>query len=270
MEQPNPSHSDSTDDEENIVEVKASLKPSVVSFLLLFTLLTPGIIKQWKQTSPQIIQELYRSLLHKQRSTIQPFHLWLRLLEHNLVPNARDLTVHYHTVPSLHPEYDLVRIWLNANPDKGLNRKMRVQILAYSSSAAASASSSSPTSSSAASGNEKKEIPWNLFLRDLRHQHDLMRDKSLLLGDGDYDCFIAYKQYARLYTVQSHADPECPIIKECWLNFGSEMAQQFGLQPLWKDSNDKGPVWEIKTHFGLICQFLRAFAWNVNIPYIYG
>ncbi|KUL86955.1 hypothetical protein ZTR_05682 [Talaromyces verruculosus] len=219
-----------------------------------------------------MIQDLYRCLLHKQRSTIQSFHLWLRLLEHNLMPNARDLTVHYHTVPSLHPEYDLVRIWLNANPDKGLNRKMRVQILAFSLAATPSSSSSSTntTSSEGGTGTEEKKIPWNLFLKDLKHQHELMHDNALLLGDGDYDCFIAYKRYARLYSVQSHPDPECPIIKECWLNFGAEMAQQFGLQPLWKDSNDKGPVWEIKTHWGLICQLLRAFAWNVNIPYVYG
>lgn len=183
------------------------------------------------------------------------------------MPNARDLTVHYHTVISLQPEYDLVRIWLNANPDKGLNRKMRVQILAFS---AAPASAAPALASSDEKKNEEKDIPWNLLLRDLRNQHDIMRDKNLLLGDGDYDCFIAYKQYARLYSVQSHADPECPLIKECWINFGSEMTQQFSLQPLWKDSNDKGPVWEIKTHFGVICQLLRAFAWNVNIPYVYG
>lgn len=151
-----------------------------------------------------------------------------------------------------------MRIWLNANPDRGLNRKMRIQILAFS------AADALPKSS----GNEEG-ILWDLFLRDLQHQHEQMHDNGLLLGDGDYDCFIAYKQYARLYTVQSRADPECPIIKECWLNFGSEMTQQFGLQPLWKDSGDKGPVWEIKTHFGLICQLLRAFAWNVNIPYVY-
>lgn len=219
-----------------------------------------------------MIHDLYRTLLHKQRSTIQSFHLWLRLLEHSLMPNARDLTVHYHTVPSLHPEYDLVRIWLNANPDKGLNRKMRVQILVFSLAVTFSSSSSSTntTSSEGGTGTDEKKIPWNLFLKDLKHQHELIHDNALLLGDGDYDCFIAYKQYARLYSVQSHRDPECPIIKECWLNFGAEMAQQFGLQPLWKDSNDKGPVWEIKTHWGLICQLLRAFAWNVNIPYVYG
>ncbi|PCG90811.1 Hypothetical protein PENO1_097200 [Penicillium occitanis (nom. inval.)] len=265
MEDPNPSHSgDTTDDEENIVEVKASVDHSPLHYLLL----TPEKKTQWKQTSPPIIQDLYRTLLHKQRSTIQSFHLWLRLLEHNLMPNARDLTVHYHTVPSLHPEYDLVRIWLNANPDNGLNWKMRVfQILVFS---LAAAPSSSTTSSEKASSEEQQKIPWNLFLRDLKHQHELMHDNALLLSDGDYDCFIAYKQYARLYSVQSHPDPECPIIKECWLNFGAEMAQQFGLQPLWKDSNDKGPVWEIKTHWGLICQLLRAFAWNVDIPYGYG
>ena len=97
-----------------------------------------------------------------------------------------------------------------------------------------------------------------------------MHGNNLLLGDGDYDCFIAYRQYARLYSVQAHPDPECPVIRECWLNFGAEMAQEFGLQPLWKDSGDKGPVLEIKTHYGLICQLLRAFAWNVNIPYVYG
>jgi hypothetical protein len=265
MEQSNPSQSnDATDDEENIIEVKASSRHTQTYFSqnLPTTLLTPE--KQWKQTSPQIIQDLYRSLLHKQRSTVHAFHLWLRLLEHNLMPNARELTVHYHTVPSLHSEYDLVRIWLNANPDRGLNRKMRVQILVFSS---ATSSTTSKTSGASSCGDEKK-IHWPLFLRDLRHQHDLMLDKKDLLGD--YDCFIAYKQYARLYTVQSHADPECPIIKECWVNFGPEMAQQFGLQPLWKDSSDKGPVWEFKTHFGLICQLLRAFAWNINIPYIYG
>lgn len=142
------------------------------------------------------------------------------------MPNVRELTVHYHTVPSLHTEYDLVRIWLNANPDRGLNRKMRVQILAF---ALASASSSS----GASDGGDEKKIPWNLFLRDMRHQHDLIHDKHDLIGD--YDCFIVYKQYARLYTIQSYGNPECPVIKECWINFGADMVQQFGLQPLWKE-----------------------------------
>jgi hypothetical protein len=150
---------------------------------------------------------------------------------------------------------------------------MRVQVLAFSLASPKSSMTTTTSSSSTScdGGGEqeegRKKIPWPLFLRDLRHQHDLMRDKNDLIGN--YDCFIAYKQYARLYTVQSHTDPECPIIKECWVNFGAEMAQTCGLQPLWKDSNDRGPVWEFKTHFELICQLLRAFAWNVNIPYVY-
>ncbi|EED15584.1 hypothetical protein TSTA_050240 [Talaromyces stipitatus ATCC 10500] len=220
---------------------------------------------EWGETAPPLIQDLYRFMIHKERA-IHAFHLWLRLLEHNLMPNVRDSSVHYHTVHSLNDDYNLVRISLNANPDKSLNRKMRIQVLAFSlaSSASKNAGVLTPDGDESEDPDERKttKIPWNLFLRDLRNQHISMHEYGDPMMIGDYDCFIAYKQYARLYTVQQqYTNPEAPIIKECWVNFG--------LPPLWKDSNDQGPLLEFKTHFALICQLLRAFAWNINIPYVY-
>ncbi|OKL62358.1 hypothetical protein UA08_03056 [Talaromyces atroroseus] len=216
---------------------------------------------------PPIIQDLYTSMIHKHRD-IQAFHLWLRLLEDNLVPNIRGLTVHYRTVPSTSDDYDLVRISFHANPEKAHNRKTQIQILAFSLPSTSPSSSSGASFSSTDRYNESPPkgypIPWDSFLEDVENQHRIMHSKGEL--DGDYDCFVVFKQYARLYALRGveHAN-----IRECWVSFGAEKMQSQGIQPLWTDRDDFGPLFEFKTHYTMIMHLLRAFAWNINIPYVF-
>jgi hypothetical protein len=221
--------------------------------------------EQWKETAPPIIQDLYSSMIHKERD-IQAFHIWLRLLDDNLVPNIRGLTVHYHNVPSKNDDYDLIRMSFLANPDKASNRKTKIQVFAFSLSSPSSSPSSSSSSTDINNESTPKgePIPWDSFLEDVKNQHQIMHAKGEL--DGDYDCFVVYKQYARLYTLRG---AERANIRECWVTFGAEKMQSLGIQTLWTDRDDFGPLFEFKTHYTMIMHLLRAFAWNINIPYVF-
>lgn len=204
-------------------------------------------------------------MIDNQGRDIQAFHMWLRLLESNLTPNTRGLTVHYQTVSSKNDSYNLIRISFHANPDMASNRKTQIQILAFSLSSSSNRLDGNDDGGDAGQPTRKREtIPWDPFLEDLKNQHRIMHTKGQL--DGDYDCFVAYKQYARLYTLRG---AEHPSIRECWVRFGAEKMQSLGIQPLWSDPDDSGPLFEFKTHYTMIMHLVRAFAQNVNIPYAF-
>ncbi|KAH8705947.1 hypothetical protein BGW36DRAFT_422474 [Talaromyces proteolyticus] len=201
--------------------------------------------EDWKN-SPVLIQSLY-DLLFKGTRDVHAFHLWLYMLDENLTPNARDLTIDYGTIECINNDFGLTRVSIRSNEDSALNRKTQIHVLAFTSY----------------SNDYSSKVPWDIFLKELEHLHITMHRNGEI--DGDYDCFLAYKQLARLYTLHGQ---EQPNTRQCWVPFSDDAMRRYSIQPLLKDPHDEGPVFEFKTHYTLITRLLRAFAGNVNIPYV--
>lgn len=174
------------------------------------------------------------------------------MLDYNLAPNVRGMSIEYQSADCTHEDYSLVRLSFRANDDS-MNRKTQIQILAFDD---ASKSDPDPENS--------ERVPWDVFLKELENQHEIMYQRGEL--DGDYDCFVAYRQYSRLYTLHG---AERPNLRQCWMRFTEETMRLNHIQPLATDPHDSGPLFEFKVHYTLTKHLLRAFAGNVNIPYLY-
>ncbi|CRG89023.1 hypothetical protein PISL3812_06058 [Talaromyces islandicus] len=202
---------------------------------------------EWKSSS-RLLQELYRLILNEERG-VQTFHVWLQMLDYNLTPNMRDLSIEYQSADCTHDDYSLTRISFRANADS-MNRKIQIQILAFDDALNHDL-------------DHHNKVPWDIFLKELETQHETMYKRGEI--EGDYDCFVAYRQYARLYTLHG---AETPNLRQVWVRFTEEKMRLNHIQPLATDPHDSGPLFEFKVHYTLIKHLLRAFAWNINIPYM--
>jgi hypothetical protein len=173
------------------------------------------------------------------------------MLDCNLTPNVRGVSIEYQSIDCAHEEYSLVRLSFRANDDS-MNRKTQIQILAFDD-----ASKSDPD-------KDSNKVSWDVFLKELEAHHQIMYQRGEL--DGDYDCFVAYRQFSRLYTLHG---AEQPNLRQCWVRFTEERMRLNHIQPLATDPYDSGPLFEFRVHYTLIKHLLRAFAANINIPYMY-
>jgi hypothetical protein len=190
-------------------------------------------------------------MLVAQQDDIRTFHLWLQLVDLNLTPNEHGTVLTYHNVESIHKGWELMLMSLDPileNPPRPPMGKTKFLVLAYSS--------------------EKRvdlddAVPWGSLLEDLLKQHQIMWDAGEI--QGDYDAIIACDRFARLYTLRGAEDPN---LCHCWMRFTEQKQHDLGLQPLWVDRHDKGPLLEFQEHHSLLGFLLRAFAWDTTIPYV--